>query len=169
MSKKTVENLKTAFAGESQARNKYDFFAQVAKQEGHHEIGAEFAEAAENEKMHGEIILDLLEGIGTTKENLKGAIEGELYEVREMYPEFARVAREEGEMAAAKYFEMVIAAEEAHAKKFEQLLNQLESGEKIVKGEEKTWRCTVCGYSYEGPDALDQCPLCKRENTFEAR
>lgn len=169
MSKKTVENLKVAFAGESQARNKYDFFAQIAKEEGYHEIGAGFAEAAENEKMHAEIIFDLLEGMGTTKENLKSAIEGELYEVREMYPEFAKVAKEEGEEAAAKYFEMVIAAEAAHARNFEKLLNQLENNGDVKSGEDQTWRCRVCGYTYEGPDALDQCPLCKRYNTFEAK
>jgi rubrerythrin len=168
LSKKTLENLKAAFAGESQARNKYEFFAQVAREEGYNEIAAVFEEAAENEKMHAEIIIDLLEEIGDTKENLKKAIEGESYEVREMYPEFAKIAKEEGEEAAAKYFELVIAAEEAHANKFKQLLDKLEKGEKATL-EEKTWRCTVCGYTYVGPEPpLEVCPLCKRRNTFVA-
>ena len=128
MGKKTVENLLAAFAGESQARNKYTFFASVAKKEGWLEIAEFFEEAARNEKEHAEIIFKLLKGIGDTKANLKAAIEGESYEFKEMYPAFLQDAIAEGELEAAKYFEAVASVEEYHAGRYAELLAALEQG-----------------------------------------
>ncbi|MBZ4687697.1 MAG: rubrerythrin [Clostridiales bacterium] len=167
MSKKTIENLKAAFAGESQARNKYTFFAKVARKEGYPRIADVFEEAAENEKKHAEIILRLLEGIGDTKENLKAAIAGETYEYTDMYPEFLKVAEEEGEEEAAAYFRSVIVAEDNHAAKFKEMLDKLENG-KLFKTDNENikWRCRVCGYIYEGNEPPEECPLCKHPREF---
>ncbi|MDK2984448.1 MAG: hypothetical protein PWQ96_90 [Clostridia bacterium] len=167
MSKKTIENLKAAFAGESQARNKYTFFAKVARKEGYPRIADVFEEAAENEKKHAEIILRLLEGIGDTKENLKAAIAGETYEYTDMYPEFLKVAEEEGEEEAAAYFRSVIVAEDNHAAKFKEMLDKLENG-KLFKTDNENikWRCRVCGYIHEGNEPPEECPLCKHPREF---
>lgn len=166
MKEKTMNNLMAAFAGESQARNKYTFFASVAKKEGWLEIAEFFEEAAKNEKEHAEIIFKLLEGIGDTKANLKAAIEGESHEYREMYPEFLKDALEEGETRAAKYFETVATVEKHHAEKFARLLADLENGKLLAKDEAIEWKCRECGYIHKGTEPPAQCPLCGHDKTF---
>lgn len=166
MKEKTMNNLMAAFAGESQARNKYTFFASVAKKEGWLEIAEFFEEAAKNEKEHAEIIFKLLEGIGDTKANLKAAIEGESHEYKEMYPEFLKDALEEGEELAAKYFETVATVEKHHAEKYTQLLADLENGKLLAKDKAVNWHCRECGYIHEGTEPPAKCPLCSHDKTF---
>ncbi len=166
MSKKTIENLKAAFAGESQARNKYTFFASVAKNEGWLEVAEAFEVAAANEEAHAKVIFKLLKGIGDTKANLHAAIDGETFEHEDMYPEFLKVAEEEGEEAAAKYFRTVIDVEKHHADMFAALKERLEKGE-LLKTEKNTkWKCRVCGYIHEGTTPPDVCPLCHHPAKF---
>lgn len=161
MSKKTIENLKEAFAGESQARNKYTFFARKAREEGLEQAAKIFEEGARNEEIHAKIIFNLLSGIGTTKENLKVSIEGETHEFTEMYPKFLEEAKAEGEIEAAKYFETVITAEKDHARKYEKLLAELEGNVLVAEEKSETkWRCQVCGYVYTGEQPPEVCPLC---------
>jgi len=160
MTRKTVENLKAAFAGESQARNKYTFFADVAKKEGLFEISEAFEEAAFNEQQHAKLIFKLLGGIGDTKANLRAAIAGEDDEYTSMYPEFAKVAREEGELEAAKYCEEVAKVEEHHSAAFQALLRRLEEGTLLKSQQPTKWKCRVCGYIHEGNEPPDVCPLC---------
>lgn len=164
MSEKTIENLKTAFAGESQARNLYTFFAENARKEGYEEIAELFEEAAENEKKHAEIILQLLQGIGSTAENLRTSIEGETHEFTTMYPEFLRAAEEEGQGEAASYFKNVIASEKDHAEKFQKMLDKLENKDyhEAEAASGAKWRCKVCGFVYEGDGPPKNCPLCKQ-------
>ena len=157
---KTEENLRTAFAGESQARNKYTFFASVARKEGHEKLAAFFEETARNEMEHAELILKLLRGIGDSRQNLKEGIKGETYEYKEMYPEFSKVAREEGQTEAADFFEKVATVEKSHAERYERLLKALESGTLYKRTETKKWKCRACGYIYEGEEAPKECPLC---------
>lgn len=166
MGEKTVKNLLAAFAGESQARNKYTFFASVARKEGWLEIAEFFEEAAKNEKEHAEIIFKLLKGIGDTKANLKAAIEGESYEFQEMYPTFLKDALEEGETEAAKYFEAVATVEKHHAEKFARLLDSLEQGKLLTRDTAIAWHCRECGYIHEGTEPPAQCPLCGHDKTF---
>lgn len=166
MSKKTVENLKAAFAGESQARNKYTFFAAVARKEGWLEIAEIFEETAKNEKEHAEIIYKLLKGIGDSKANLQAAIEGETYEYHDMYPEFAQTAREEGEVAAAKYFEEVAKVEKYHAERYQALLESLEQGTLLKKSSAAKWQCRECGYIVEGNEPPETCPLCAHAKEY---
>lgn len=164
MSKKTVENLKAAFAGESKARNMYTFFAETARKEGREEIAELFEEAAENEKKHAEIILQLLKGIGSTEDNLRTSIEGETHEFTSMYPEFLRAAEEEGQNEAASYFRNVIASEKDHAEKFQKKLDKLENKDyhEAESSSVARWRCKVCGFIYEGDEPPQNCPLCKQ-------
>lgn len=166
MKENTMKNLMAAFAGESQARNKYTFFASVAKKEGWLEIAEFFEEAARNEKEHAEIIFKLLKGIGDTKANLKAAIEGESYEYKDMYPSFLKDALEEGEDLAAKYFETVASVEEHHAERFTQLLAELENGKLLAKDEAVKWHCRECGYIHEGTEPPAKCPLCGHDKTY---
>ncbi len=166
MSEKTVKNLLAAFAGESQARNKYTFFASVARKEGWLEIAEFFEEAAKNEKEHAEVILKLLKGIGDTKVNLKSAIDGESYEYKEMYPAFLKDALEEGELAAAKFFETVATVEEGHARRFAELLALLEDGKLLSKDYAVKWQCRECGYVHEGNEPPEKCPLCGHDRTY---
>lgn len=166
MGEKTVKNLLAAFAGESQARNKYTFFASVARKEGWLEIAECFEEAAKNEKEHAEIILKLLKGIGDTRANLKAAIAGESYEFEEMYPAFLKDALEEGEAAAAKYFEGVADVEKRHAEKFAKLLAALEDGKLLKKDSAAAWQCRECGYIHDGAEPPAKCPLCGHDRTF---
>lgn len=169
MAEKTVENLKAAFAGESQARNKYTFFAAVARKEGWLEIAEIFEETAKNEKEHAEIILKLLKGIADSRQNLLVAIEGEYYEFENMYPAFAKIAREEGQSEAAHYFEEVAKVEKYHAERFRVLLNALESGT-LLKGEATVaWQCRECGYVYEGTEPPAECPLCGHSREYYKR
>jgi rubrerythrin len=163
---KTEDNLKAAFAGESQARNKYTFFANVAKKEGWLEIAEAFEETAKNEKEHAEVILNLLKGINDSKSNLKVAIDGENYEHDHMYPEFARIAREEGETEAARFFEVVAGVEDLHAKRFAKLLQDLEDGNLLKRETEIKWRCRECGYTVEGTEPPKICPLCGHSHEY---
>lgn len=160
MNPKTIENLKTAFAGESQARNKYTFFASVARNEGWLEVAEFFEEAAANEGAHAKVIFKLLQGIGDTKANLQSAIDGETYEHEDMYPEFLKVAEEEGDESAANYFRTVIDVEKHHAETFAELKRRLENNQLLNSSEEIKWKCRVCGYIHEGTTPPDVCPLC---------
>ncbi len=163
---KTEANLHAAFAGESQARNKYTYWAAVAKKEGFEQISAIFLETADNEKEHAKIAFRYLGGIGDTKANLKAAAEGENYEWTSMYKEFETVAREEGFVEIAKFFEEVAEVEAEHEKRYLALLKNLEAGTTFKKQEVVKWHCRNCGYVHEGTDALDLCPCCKHPRAF---
>ena len=163
---KTEENLKTAFAGESQARNKYTFFANVAKKEGFEQIAAIFEETADNEKEHAKRIFEFLKGIGDTKQNLKASAEGENYECTRMYPKFEREAREEGLAEIADFFREVAEVEEQHEKRYKALLKNLEEGKVFKKDKVVKWRCRNCGYVHEGKEAPKVCPACKHPQSF---
>ena len=157
---KTEENHLAAFAGESQARNKYDFFAKVARKEGFEKLAEFFEETAINEHEHAKLIFKLLKGIGDSKKNLQTGIEGETYEYTDMYPGFAKVAREEGEIEAAMFFETVSKVEEQHAKRYKSLLENLESDKLLKKDQSIKWKCRKCGYIHEGKEPPERCPLC---------
>lgn len=163
---KTRDNLMAAFAGESQARNKYTFYTSVAKKEGYLQIAEIFEETAANEKEHAEVIAKLLGNIGDTKKNLRAGIEGETYEWTEMYPEFLKIAREEGEMEAAKFFERVIEVEKRHAERFNTLLDMLEKDEIYKKPQSVKWKCRECGYVVEGNEPPEKCPLCNHAKQY---
>ena len=158
---KTTENLKAAFAGESQARNKYTFFAKVARKEGYHYIAKIFEETAENEMQHAKDHLKLLNGIGDTLTNLKEAMGGEDYEVESMYPGFAREAEEEGETEAAIAFQQVAKIEAHHRERYRKLLDLVESGNVYNREQPIKWKCGKCGYVYEGTEPPPKCPSCK--------
>ncbi len=166
MSNQTHQNLIKAFEGESQARNKYTFFAAVARNEGWLEIAEVFEETAKNEKEHAEVIAKLLKIIGTSKDNLKTAIQGETYEYTDMYPEFEKTAREEGEIEAANYFKLVQQVEAMHARRYQDLLNSLENNTLLKKDQSITWRCRECGYTVEGTQPPGACPLCGHSGTY---
>ncbi len=158
---KTKENLKTAFAGESQARNKYLYFAKVARKEGYHYIARIFEETADHELQHAKEEFKLLKGIGNTKENLKAAIEGENYEHSDMYPTFAKEAEEEGDEKAAKLFKEIGEAEKYHEKRFKKLLEMVENGTTYKSEEPIIWKCSKCGYNHKGTEPPELCPSCK--------
>jgi len=163
---KTEENLNAAFAGESMARNKYTFFAKVARQEGYHYIARLFEETAENEMQHAKEEFKLLGGIGNTIANLKEAIEGENYETTQMYPDFAKAAREEGNTQAAILFEQIAKVEAVHRDRYQRLLDMVESG-MVYKRETATkWKCLKCGYVYEGTEPPAKCPCCKHPKEY---
>jgi rubrerythrin len=158
---KTIENLKAAFAGESQARNKYNYFAKVARKEGFQYVAQVFDETADNEMQHAKDEFKLLAGIGSTADNLKKAIEGEHYEVTTMYPEFAQQAREEGFKEAAVLFEQIAKVEKQHLDRYQKLLEMVES-EAVYKRETSVkWTCQKCGYVHEGKTPPGKCPACK--------
>jgi rubrerythrin len=157
---KTEQNLLTAFAGESQARNKYTYFATVAKEEGFEQIAAIFIETAENEREHAKKEFEYLRGIGDTSANLKAAAEGEHYEWTEMYAEFERIAREEGFTDIADFFKEVAEVEEEHEKRYLALLKNLKEGKVFKKDKTVRWKCRNCGYVHEGTEAPDECPAC---------
>jgi len=169
----TEKNLLTAFAGESQARNRYTYFASQAKKEGYVQISDIFTETANQEKEHAKRFFKFLEGgeveiaaafpagvIGTTLENLKAAAAGEHYEHTEMYPGFAKVAREEGFNAIAEVLEAISVAEKQHEKRYDDLAANIEVGKVFLKDETVTWRCRNCGYLHEGEEAPELCPAC---------
>jgi rubrerythrin len=169
----TEKNLLTAFSGESQARNRYSYFASKAKKEGYVQISEIFTETANQEKEHAKRLFKFLEGgeveitgsfpagvIGTTLENLKDAAAGEHYEQTEMYPEFAKTAREEGFDTIASVFEAIAVAEKQHEKRYVDLAANIEDGKVFKKDEEVTWRCRNCGYLHEGSEAPEVCPAC---------
>ena len=157
---KTEQNLLAAFAGESQARNKYTYFAAVAKEEGFEQIAGIFLETAENEREHAKKEFDFLKGIGDTNANLKAAAEGENYEHTQMYPGFERVAREEGFSEIADFFKEVAEVEEEHEKRYIALLKNLEGGKVFKKDKVVRWKCRNCGYVHEGTEAPEKCPAC---------
>jgi len=170
---KTEKNLLAAFAGESQARNRYTYFAGVARKEGFQQISYIFQETADQEKEHAKRFFKVLEGgdvevgaafpagvIGTTAENLKAAAGGEHFEWAELYPSFAKVAREEGFEEVAAIFEAVSVAEKQHEKRYLGLLANVEAGTVFKKPKSVVWRCRNCGYLHEGPEAPGICPAC---------
>jgi len=158
---KTQDNLKAAFAGESEARNKYTFFADVARKEGYHYIAKIFEETAENEKYHAMEEYKLLLGDSTTRDNLKAAVGNENYESEEMYPRFAREAELEGNQAAAILFTQIAKIEKNHRDRFAKLLNLVEKQMVYKREESIKWKCSICGYVYEGTEPPPKCPYCK--------
>ena len=179
---KTEQNLLKAFAGESQARTRYTFFASVAKKEGYEQISAIFMETAEQEKEHAKKIFKFLEGgmveitasypagvIGTTAENLKAAAEGENEEWVDLYPEFAKIADEEGFPAIAHTFRNVSKVEEEHEKRYRKLLSNIENGTVFSDSEEIEWQCRNCGYVFRGKKAPEVCPACAHPQAFFER
>ncbi len=163
---KTMKNLMEAFAGESQARNKYTYFASVAKKEGYEKIAEIFLETAGNEKEHAKLHLKYLGGIGSTKNNLKAAAAGEFDEHTDMYPRMAREAREEGFEEIAFVFEEIGKIEEAHKVRFQELLKEIETGKFFTKDTTVKWRCRNCGHIHEGNEAPDVCPVCKHPQAY---
>jgi len=157
---KTEQNLLTAFAGESQARNKYTYFATVAKEEGFEQIAGIFLETAENEREHAKREFDFLNGIGNTNANLETAAEGERYEWTQMYPELEQVAREEGFSEIADFFKEVGEVEEEHEKRYLALLKNLNEGRVFKKDKVVRWKCRNCGYIHKGTEAPEKCPAC---------
>ncbi len=158
---KTEENLKAAFAGESQARNKYDYFAKAARKEGYHYIAKYFDETALNEMQHAKDEFKLLKGIGDTKANLKAAIEGEHYETTEMYLDFAKDAEEEGNMEAARLFRQIAKVEKEHEGRYKKLLEMVEKGTVYKREKPIKWVCSKCGYIHEGTEPPAKCPSCQ--------
>lgn len=163
---KTQENLKAAFSGESQARNKYDYFAKVARNQGYHYIAKIFEETALNEMQHAKDEFKLLKGIGNTKENLKAAIEGENYEHTEMYPKMKKEAEEEGNKEASKLFKEISEVEENHEKRYKKLLEMVEKGTVYKRDRPIRWKCSKCGYIYEGKEPPEKCPSCKHPREY---
>ena len=163
---KTEENTKAAFAGESQARNKYTFFAEVARQEGFHYIAKIFEETALNEMQHAKDHLKLLKGIGDTAANLKEAISGEHYETVEMYPGFAKEAEEEGNPEAAVLFKQIGKIEAHHRERYKKLLEMVENGTLFKRDQPIKWKCSVCGYTVEGTEPPPKCPGCKNPREY---
>lgn len=176
---KTEQNLLKAFAGESQARTRYTFFASVAKKEGFEQISAIFTETAEQEKEHAKKFFRFLEGgmveitasypagvIGTTAENLLAAAEGELEEWGELYPDFAKVADEEGFPQIAATFRMVAKVEVEHEKRYRRLYKRVIDGTVFEREEETKWQCRNCGYVHRGKNAPATCPVCQHPQAF---
>ena len=167
---KTEQNLLAAFAGESQARNKYTYFASVAKKEGYEQIAAIFTQTAENEKEHAKLWFKELGELGDTAANLKAAAEGENYEWTEMYESFARDAEEEGFTALAYKFRAVAKIERSHEERYLKLLNNVEMKAVFEKAEEVMWECRNCGHLVIGKKAPKVCPVCAHpESYFEVR
>lgn len=176
---KTEKNLLTAFAGESQARNRYTFFASAAKKEGYVQISKIFEETADQEKEHAKRLFKFLEGgeleikaafpagvINSTADNLKQGAAGENHEWTEMYPEFAKTAREEGFENIAKVFEAIAIAEKQHEKRYNELRKNLEENKVFKKDVRVKWRCINCGYVHDGNDAPDSCSACAHPQAY---
>ena len=162
----TEKNLHAAFSGESQARNKYTYFASVAKKEGYEQISALFLKTAENEKEHAKMWFKELNGIGGTAENLKAAAEGENYEWTDMYDEFAKTAEAEGFHELAVKFRLVAAVEKHHEERFRALLKNVETAAVFEKSEIKIWECRNCGHIAIGTTAPEVCPTCAHPRSF---
>ena len=162
----TEKNLMEAFAGESQARNKYTYFASVAKKEGYEQISEIFQHTADNEKEHAKMWFKELKGIGTTAENLLAAAEGENYEWTDMYDGFAKTAEEEGFTELAAKFRMVAAIEKTHEERYRKLLNNVEMQKVFEKSEETMWECRNCGHIVIGKKAPDVCPVCAHPRAY---
>ena len=176
---KTEKNLLAAFAGESQARNRYTYFSSAAKKEGNEQISALFLETAENEKEHAKRFFKFLEGgmteftatfpsgrIGTTAENLLAAAEGEYEEWTRLYPGSAKVADEEGFRAVAEAFRQIAKVEVKHEKRYRKLLENIEKGRVFKRDAPTSWKCRNCGYHHEGAEALDLCPACLHPKSY---
>ena len=163
---KTEQNLMTAFAGESQARNKYTYFASKAKKDGYVQIAKIFEETANNEKEHAKIWFKLLDGIGTTEENLKAAAEGENYEWTDMYKTFAEEARAEGFDKIAFLFEEVGKIEKEHEERYRALLANVEGGLVFSRDGDMVWICTNCGHIHIGKSAPEVCPVCAHPKAY---
>ena len=167
---KTEKNLLAAFAGESQARNKYTYFASVAKKEGYQQIAAIFEETANNEKEHAKLWFKALELLGNTSQNLAAAAEGENYEWTDMYKGFAQDAEEEGFIELAAQFRAVAEIEKAHEERYRKLLNNVDMQKVFEKAEETMWECRNCGHLVMGKKAPQLCPVCKHpQSYFEVR
>ena len=167
---KTEKNLREAFSGESQARNKYTYFASVAKKEGYEQISEIFLKTAENEKEHAKMWFKALGELGSTTENLLHAAEGENYEWTDMYDKFAREAEEEGFLDLAKQFRGVAKIEKAHEERYRALLNNIEMQKVFEKSEEVMWECRNCGHLVIGKKAPEVCPVCAHPKSyFEVR
>jgi len=176
---KTEKNILTAFAGESQARNRYTYFASQARNEGLVQMAQIFEETANQEKEHAKRFFKLLEGgtatvqaefpagkIGATIENLKAAAAGEMYEWGTMYPDFANTAEQEGFASVAAIFRNIAVAEKQHQKRYADLAANLEAGRVFKRGDKVVWRCLNCGYLHEGPEAPTQCPACAHPQAY---
>jgi len=162
----TEENLKAAFAGESQARNKYDYFAKVARKQGYHYIAKIFEETAINEKQHAKDEFKLLKGIGDTEKNLKEAISGEHFEHTDMYPNFAKEAEKEGNKEAAKLFTEIAKVEKEHEARYAKLLKMLQDGSVYKRKKPVQWKCSKCGYIHTGTEPPEECPSCKHPKEY---
>ena len=162
----TEKNLQTAFAGESEARNKYTFFASVAKNEGYEQIAALFLKTAENEKEHAKLWFKELGGIGDTAQNLLAAAEGENYEWTDMYDGFAKTADEEGFPELAQRFRLIAAIEKHHEERYRALLHNVETAEVFSKSEVKVWECRNCGHIVVGTSAPEICPACNHPQSY---
>lgn len=176
---RTEENLLKSFAGESQARNRYEFFSSVARKEGYEQIAAIFMETSNQEKEHAKRFFQFLEGgvkeivagypagiIGTTKENLKASAEGENEEWTKLYPHFAEVAKEEGFPEVSVAFKMIAKVEAEHERRYLKLLQNLSEDKVFVKDGKVWWKCLNCGYVYESEKALENCPVCLHPKAF---
>ena len=176
---RTEQNLLKSFAGESQARNRYEFFAKIAKKEGYEQISNIFQETANQEKEHGKRFFKFLKGgeveitvsypagkIGTTKENLKAAAEGENEEWADLYPQFAEIAEEEGFFDVAEAFRMIAKVEAEHERRFLKLLQNLSEDKVFMKDGKVWWKCLNCGYVYESEEALEMCPACLHPKSY---
>ena len=178
---KTEENLLKAFAGESQARNRYTFFAKIAQKEGYEQIGAIFLETAENERQHAKQFFKYLEGgtveitaaypagklDGTTAENLEAAADGENEEWTDLYPAFGDMAESEGFKDVANTFRQIVKVEAKHEARYRKLLDNVEKGQVFEKLETVKWICRKCGFVHEGPKALKVCPACKHPQAYQ--
>ncbi len=163
---KTEQNLMAAFAGESQARNKYSYFSSVAKEAGFEQIAAIFLETAENDREHATREFDFLKGIADTAGNLTAAAAGENYEWTDMYPGFERDAREEGFTEIADFFKEVAEVEEQHENRYQALLKNVREGKVFKKDKVVRWKCRNCGYVHEGAEAPERCPACDHEQRY---
>ena len=163
---KTEANLRIAFSGESEARNKYTYFASTAKKEGYEQIAAIFQETADNEKEHAKLWFKALGGLGNTAQNLESAAGGEHYEWEEMYAEMAKTAEEEGFLALAAQFEGVAKIEKTHEERYLKLLDNLKKGEVFKKGEKVMWFCRNCGHVEIAESAPAVCPVCKHPQAY---
>jgi len=162
----TEKNLQAAFAGESEARNKYTYFASVAKKEGYEQISSLFLKTAENEKEHAKMWFKELSGIGNTEENLKQAAEGENYEWTDMYEEFAKTAEAEGFLDLAKKFRGVAEIEKRHEERYRALLENIETKQVFEKSTVKVWECRNCGHIVVGTSAPQVCPVCNHPQSY---
>jgi len=176
---KTEKNVLTAFAGESQARNRYSYFASQAKKEGYEQMAAIFLDTADNEKEHAKVLFKLLEGgqveitgafpagvIGNTAANLLEAADGENYEHTQMYPQFAAIADKEGFPEIAATMRNIAVAEKGHEKRYRALLKNLNEGTVFKRKDRVAWRCRNCGYLHEGAEAPEECPACKHARAY---